>query len=144
MSSSSILMLCLFFRGGFGISYGSSNFLNFGILSLTLWWRVAAHFRFDLSNVGIGTKVRRFLIRFLAIHLFTWNVALDSSWLLSGTSRSLELIRMILSELFNLDLLFALRLSCSLWLCRTFILNLTADSQRLTFSHLRLLLLILI
>lgn len=131
-------MLC---RGGLGFREGC-NFLKFGLLSLTLWWRVAAHLRFDLSNVGIGSKVRRFLIRFLAIHLFSRYIALEGTWLLSGTSRSLELIRMILSERLSLNLLLALRLSGSLWhCCSTFMHNLTAYSQRLTLSHLRLLLL---
>lgn len=132
-------MLC---RGGLGFREGC-NFLNFGLLSLTLWWRVAVHLTFDLSNVGIGTKVRRLLIRFLALLLFSRDVTLDGTSLLSGTRSSLELIRMILSERLSLDLLLGLRLSCSLWLCRIFVLNLTADSQRLTFTHLRLLLLIL-
>jgi hypothetical protein len=79
-SRSGILFLCLFFSGGFGFScYGLSNFLNFRLLSLTLWWRVAAQLRFDLSNVGIGTKVRRFLIRFLALLVFSRDVALDGT-----------------------------------------------------------------
>ena len=71
-------MLCLFFREGLGLREGC-NFLNFGLLSLTLWWSVAAHLTFDLSNVGIGTKVRRFLIRFLALLLFSRDVALDGT-----------------------------------------------------------------
>jgi hypothetical protein len=100
--------------------------------------------RLDLSNVSIKTKVRRFLIRFLALHFLSLVLALVGAWLVSDISRSLELTRWIfcadLSH--SLGLLFALRLSGSEWNFTAFILHLTANSQRLTLRHLRLLLLL--